>query len=390
MALETTADLKQALNVIEQKDIELQLKKDSLATIISNKGVPTQGTDSFDTMINNVGNISTKPEIAGSYEGIAFLKDEVKNIVGFKHQENLYQAKPTYVDSPNNLVSDITASRGVVKDINNNIYMIHSAKRLLKFDSDMNQLFDITLPIYTYYTAVTKTNLYVLYQNNLYKIDFEGNIIKSEVLDQNYNSITTKTITQYENGEFFDYDLIVCTSLNSNGTITVLDSELQIFSSYIHPYIIKAIDIGMDGHLYLADNNGDLIKINPQTFDLVKSMKFVDSVTKLVVTDEFIVCRRGVFIYFCSIDMEGFYSWEERYSNFRDFYVDDHNMLYIFTYTNVIKRNIYGFSIWNVSYTNSWIDTGLVANNKVLSFSSTYWYSFEDTRRQAEKLAILE
>nr|WP_312984354.1 hypothetical protein [Clostridioides sp.] len=64
------SEIKQALDAIEQKDAELQIKKNSIATTLSNKGVPTQGTDSFDTMIANVGNIKTKLTIPEGYIGV--------------------------------------------------------------------------------------------------------------------------------------------------------------------------------------------------------------------------------------------------------------------------------------------------------------------------------
>lgn len=217
MALDNNASLKQALDKIEENTNLLQAKKDSLATVISNKGVLTQGTDSLDVMNTNIESISTKSEILEGFVGVAYLKDDESsyNIINRKYEHietpdieleivssysyedrgipiATFMDKEKYVynthsdgyiyklDSTGTVIwtehfmQESVGVTGAFKDKEDFIYLVYDNGAVFKIDKDINIIKETKLDISTSVTDACidiNNNLYILCSNNIYKLD---------------------------------------------------------------------------------------------------------------------------------------------------------------------------------------------------------------------------
>jgi hypothetical protein len=75
MSLETGASLKEVVDKAEQIDADLQNKKQLIATAVTGKDVPTNGSDSFQKMADNIDSIKTKLPILEGDVGVTELVD---------------------------------------------------------------------------------------------------------------------------------------------------------------------------------------------------------------------------------------------------------------------------------------------------------------------------
>jgi hypothetical protein len=93
MALETTASLKQALYKMEQIDADLQNRRQLIATAVTGKDVPTNGSDSFQKMADNIDSIKTKLPILEGDVGVA--EDSEGNVYGVNEfrRQHIYSDK---------------------------------------------------------------------------------------------------------------------------------------------------------------------------------------------------------------------------------------------------------------------------------------------------------
>jgi len=118
MGLDINASLKQALDAIEQKTTELETKKDLIATVISKKGIPTQGSDTLNTMADNIKNIETDLPVSEGNEAV--VKDlngdiydikEIKKINNYStntiwgKKEHLFTISDVLIDNSGYLLS---------------------------------------------------------------------------------------------------------------------------------------------------------------------------------------------------------------------------------------------------------------------------------------------
>jgi hypothetical protein len=92
MSLETNASLKEVVDKAEQIDADLQNKKQLIATAVTGKDVPTNGSDSFQTMADNIDSIKTKLPILEGDAGVA--EDSKGNVYGV----NEFRRQHVYLD----------------------------------------------------------------------------------------------------------------------------------------------------------------------------------------------------------------------------------------------------------------------------------------------------
>jgi hypothetical protein len=82
MSLDTGASLKEVVDRAEQIDADLQNKKQLIATAVTGKDVPTNGSDSFQKMADNIDSIIVRSPIAEDEIGVVQWEDG--NYKGFK------------------------------------------------------------------------------------------------------------------------------------------------------------------------------------------------------------------------------------------------------------------------------------------------------------------
>ncbi|WP_027702276.1 PQQ-binding-like beta-propeller repeat protein [Metaclostridioides mangenotii] len=95
MSLDTGASLKEVVDKAEQIDADLQNKKQLIATAVTGKDVPTNGSDSFQKMADNIDSIKTKLPILEGDVGVT--EDSEGNVYGVVD----YEERHTYLEKDN-------------------------------------------------------------------------------------------------------------------------------------------------------------------------------------------------------------------------------------------------------------------------------------------------
>jgi hypothetical protein len=264
MALE----IKQALDVIEQRNLELQLKKNSIATTLSNKGVSTQGTDSFDAMIANVGSIKTKLTIPNGYVGVAFDIDEkMFGITSLEERENFIGYDFKKISSIGTKL-DI----GLVGDEEGSIYFNTSTdgmirtKHVMKIDKQGNSsVFSLESNVECIAGGINY--LFASSKGKIYKIDFtsvdEAPFIEVPNTPTSMYATNDRLYVGFSNGGVgiytFDLEEISLITLESDSPITTIRAnELGYIATY--SYIISTLNVYDPTHsliLPISDYNID-------------------------------------------------------------------------------------------------------------------------------------
>ena len=87
MSLETGASLKEVVDKAEQIDADLQNKKQLIATAVTGKDVPTNGSDSFQKMAENIDSIKTKlPILEGDVGVTEDPEGNVYRVVNYEYR----------------------------------------------------------------------------------------------------------------------------------------------------------------------------------------------------------------------------------------------------------------------------------------------------------------
>lgn len=194
---ETLEDLKQSVSSGKQ----------FIATSITDKGVPTSGSDTFPTMASNVGKIDTKTPIAADELGVIEWKDGTHQ--GFKE---ITSSKITLPETERRLVNYFRQYVTQAGFYTNNCYMTQDyylygsgrsgyaiESRVSKVDREYNMLWQYQLDLWVEKIIEdNQKNILVLHGNvseggfKITKFDPEGNIkwVKTFAGEQTINDIT--------------------------------------------------------------------------------------------------------------------------------------------------------------------------------------------------------
>lgn len=337
MALE----IKQALDVIEQGNIELQIKKNTIATTLSNKEVSTQGTDSFDTITANVKSIETKLPIPEGSMGVA------EDIEGKRYSITQIDSKRVYHEMGETLETvwekaDVS-SKSVTIDNKGYIYVaingFSDPAILRKLSKNGETLWEYSIPsqINTVFTD-SKRNVYIYcrstvtyfdkhavikldsngnflweYELNddmqyLITVDKEGSVIiyeKTESilikLDTNSNLVFEKSVmrrkmttpciaTDKNNNIYIANEYVIKIDPNGQEIYNLSLSQQIGIGTTISP---ASINIAEDGYLYLGmvGKNGMVYKIeeSERTLQLVWSYEASADII-IIDNDNYIYC----------------------------------------------------------------------------------------------------
>ncbi|WP_027703017.1 hypothetical protein [Metaclostridioides mangenotii] len=257
MALE----IKQALDVIEQRNSELQLKKNTIATTLSNKGVSTQGTDSFDTMIANVGSIKTKLPILEGTLGVA------EDVDGKRYGITQIDSKRAYHEMGETLEA-VWEKEGEDWNINkitiDNKGYIYGVKsgfkdpdRLKKFDKFGNLIWEYLVPS-TIHIILTdnERNVYVYCKStvtffdkcSVIKLDSNGNLL----WDYELNKDAMEYIIAVDN----ECNVIIYSRISAKELITKIDANTNLVFEETLPNAMgrtPCLTIGKDNNIYIAN-----------------------------------------------------------------------------------------------------------------------------------------
>lgn len=227
--------------------------KEGFATVITSKGVTTDSSDTFETMINNVGSIKTKLPILEGDVGVT--EDSEGNVYGVGKIEE----RQIYTTS-NKITEVLTSSITPTFLFWNNNYLIGGSEvTLYKYDEDFNKIW--SMPDSTYGYTYKSVNMYneiavgQAYRTGTQKV---SKIIDGEIIwELNVSSVHAIGI---DDKGFIYY--------GSRNIIYKLDSEGNLIWSYSYSssdYYAQSINIDKNGNVYASFNyisSGILIKIS--------------------------------------------------------------------------------------------------------------------------------
>ncbi|WP_304340476.1 PQQ-binding-like beta-propeller repeat protein [Metaclostridioides mangenotii] len=213
MSLETGASLKEVVDKAEQIDADLQNKKQLIATAVTGKDVPTNGSDSFQKMADNIDSIKTKLPILEGDAGVT--EDAEGNVYGVSRY-------------------DLMQSYNYMKPLYEEAW------------SKQTTLYNITM-----LEVDSQSNLYVKTSTALCKMtnEFEE-IWKLDV----GNSITSIVVDCEDN---------VYISLSSTKEIKKITTDGDVIWSCTTSKGVSTLKIGLDGVIYYWGSDYYVMKISP-------------------------------------------------------------------------------------------------------------------------------
>nr|WP_312216583.1 hypothetical protein [Clostridioides sp.] len=166
--------------------------KQLIATAITDKGVLTQGSDTFNTMADNIGKVKFEIEIPKDCIGVATLMDKSKyGITDLKYENTKEEIEPILVWKYNGHVDYVNS---VAVDNKGYIYTTGRDKMVHKIDSEGNLVWEYGNGNFYFYNSVAVNNEGYIYSggtdNTVHKIDSEGNLVWKYTGHTNYiNSV---------------------------------------------------------------------------------------------------------------------------------------------------------------------------------------------------------
>ena len=224
--------------------------KQLIATAITDKGVLTQGSDTFNTMADNIGKVKFEIEIPKDCIGVATLMDKSKyGITDLKYENTKEEIEPILVWKYNGHVDYVNS---VAVDNKGYIYTTGRDKMVHKIDPEGNLVWK-----YTDYTNVVLSvfidNQGYIYSasNRIHKIDSEGNLV-----------------WEYGNGNFYFYNSVAVNnegyiySGGTDNTVHKIDSEGNLVWKYTgHKNVVLSVSIDNQGYIYSCGRDKTVHKI---------------------------------------------------------------------------------------------------------------------------------
>ncbi|WP_024622156.1 hypothetical protein [Metaclostridioides mangenotii] len=228
MSLETNASLKQVVDKAEQIDADLQNKKQLIATAVTGKDVPTNGSDSFQKMADNIDSIKTKLPILPGYRGVAENEQgDIFNVTNFA-KRRVYDDLPF---SKKTLDGYINSSQFEKYD-SDTILSLENQYIFRYVGDQRTQLYNLT-NVYKFF--VINDFIYINSSYALIKISIGGikilekqiSISGNSVQDVTFDYLNNYFLVIYKDGTIrkysIDFELIteVKTTINNTRTIAV-------------------------------------------------------------------------------------------------------------------------------------------------------------------------
>ncbi len=255
MSLETNASLKEVVDKAEQIDADLQNKKQLIATAVTGKDVPTNGSDTFQKMADNIDSIKTKLPILEGDVGVT--EDTESNVYGVEKIDyrEIYYEEPMPTEEWS--ITTESAIKSILCNKSNNVFAVLENAKVLQLDSSgsIQNSFTITeatildkicLDEYEnlyYRSGATKLNKCDKYGNKVWELEVARRIDLIQIDN------TNKLVCLFVNGN-------ALISVDFNGGIV---SEFSISKSGIVQFVV--------------DSNGDFIFRTNTTLKVFKLSK---------------------------------------------------------------------------------------------------------------------
>jgi hypothetical protein len=343
MSLETNASLKEVVDKAEQIDADLQNKKQLIATAVTGKDVPTNGSDSFQKMADNIDSIKTKLPILEGDVGVA--EDVEGNVYGVEkiEERQVYPVRRKFISQWKYSISNdffLHFSAGITEDF----FLLHPSK-VEKRDPKYQYIWAYKLETNAsqYYSGITTDK-----DNNVYVIR-SGQNTSLLKLSSNGELIFEKTVSAIKGGTKISN---LC--FKNNYLYISTDKRLLKFSfegdliwDYAHSKEILNFDIDINNYIYIVDGS-TLTKLNEST-EVVWNI--VNYHTRILIKNDFMYTHNSNgagYIYRFDID-SGDKIWELQVRTVMGMGLDSFGNIYVllnYLYDNktpnVFKYDKYG------------------------------------------------
>jgi ligand-binding sensor domain-containing protein len=287
MSLETGASLKEVVDKAEQIDSDLQNKKQLIATAVTGKDVPTNGSDSFQKMADNIDSIKTKLPILEGDVGVT--EDSEGNVYGV---EKIEERQVYYSTKKFSNVWSLSTNNMKIYNLivdNEGFLYLGGSTGLYKYDKDKNKIWEY-LGVNINAIAIDKeNNVYVGDSTNhkLIKFDSSGNILFEKIMQG--KRITSLFVTD-------GYIYIASADSSSGFNPELVKIDLQNNETLIYNQVyVDSMYVAKDGSIYIAHKKG-LVKL-----DSNDSLIWED--TSIIYVDCVFIDKEG-YVYI-STDSEG-------------------------------------------------------------------------------------
>ncbi|GAA0240144.1 phage tail protein [Metaclostridioides mangenotii] len=295
--------------------------KELIATAVTGKDVPTNGSDTFQKMADNIDSIKTKLPILEGDVGVA--EDSGGNEYNVKlFSDRRKKVGSTYTDI---IVNDGTSSYNNIVELKENLLIIKVGDRLQKYDFDLNNIGQFIGSAYNQYIALDGF-IYGVASSRIDQIDETGKIIKTTIVE---DKKVMKCLV-YSNGYFYIG--------SSTGEIYKISKDFTK-NTKITPYSlsIQSITTDKNNNVYFGNEKNRLTKLNGNnefiwTKEFENTTKRIEDVEADSRGDIYIVGTDNILR---KINSNGniIWSYENGYNAyFRTIFIDEEDFIYVGSY----------------------------------------------------------
>jgi len=365
--------------------------KEGFATVITSKGVTTDSSDTFDTMINNVGSIKTKLPILEGDVGVT--EDTEGNVYGVEkiEERQAYPHKRDYIYKWMYRI-DESVFRHFSSGITEDFFLLHISK-VEKRNSESQKIWEYKLepsvpPSYSGITTDLENNVYVIMSSQntkLLKLSSNGNL----TFEKTISSINN---TQISNLCFKNNYLYIST----NKRLLKFSLEGDLIWDYAYSKEILSFDIDINNYIYIVDGS-TLTKLNESTDVVWNIATYHDRI--LIKNDFMYTYSSGDIGYIRLYNIgSGSVIWERQTRKILGVSLDSFGFIYVLlnwlydnSTPNIIKYDRYSSIILekrlegNEIYIDNYASIFLVDTNT----SAKYFRKYKDNYT-LEKVAVLK
>jgi hypothetical protein len=275
MSLDTGASLKEVVDKAEQIDADLQNKKQLIATAVTGKDVPTNGSDSFQKMADNIDSIKTKLPILEGNVGVAELEDG--QICGVTKIEQRQTYKKD-IDLEKVWTKDTQDAVMALKADSNFIYSSGSEGYVYKHDFNGNEVWQYKDFYYVSYLTVDEENIYFANSTYINKMSKDKNLLWTKKLIGDKGSIQDLSVDS-------DGNTFVCTG---TGYIVKIDTNgEEVWSQRPITNNLYAVSVDEEGNSYTGGLSGyNVYKYSPSG-ELIWEKKLSNNQINALCVDNF-------------------------------------------------------------------------------------------------------
>ena len=378
MSLETGASLKEVVDKAEQIDADLQNKKQLIATAVTGKDVPTNGSDSFQKMAENIDSIKTKlPILEGDVGVTEDPEGNVYRVVNYEYR-HAYDNEKVSLLWNNKLHTDSISAIAI--DSFGCIYIGSLSSGLRKISPDGKLIWEQRAPSYVRKIVRGEDGyIYVgVLEKKIYVYTPEGELISTYYTTFQIHSIDVRQQMIYVSG-------------NKNARIYNATTGVEIGGWSGGGYNYTAIVADSEGNAYFGGDDEQLRKISTSG-SLIWTKANSGSTSSMVIDDQDYIYIAEVETYKLNKNGDVIRKFNNSYTQiaiYEDYY------LYGIKSSNLFKEAPEGYEIWKYEGLGASGDIKVDNNKNIYCASGSASYNAYNLAKikdnyKIQKLAVLK